>query len=745
MSRWIKAWAVQPIHVAVVLLAAYFALHRPSLLSLSLALGFTGIFFYRYGWRRVKKVMPLLLCFLAWFACGKWQSEQLAAHAPASVTEVCILPDTIKVNGASLSFRGLAKGRTYQVFYRLKSEEEQAFFKNLSEPLVLDVEAEVEVPQGQRNFNGFDYKAYLKTQGIARTLRITEIKSSRKMWSVHPLIWLSSLRRKALVHIHETFPAPMSHYMTGLLFGELDSDFAEMSDVYSSLGIIHLFALSGMQVGFFVDKFRYLLLRLGIKRETVDKLQVPFSFVYAGLTGFSVSVVRSLLQKLFAIQGLRGLDNLAVTVLACLVLPPYALLTVGGVLSFTYAFILTVLELEEVAGFKKTVMESLVLSLGILPLLLFYFSSFQPVSIVLTLIVSFVFDVLLLPGLSILFLLSPFVAVTQVNPLFSWLETCLVWVFELVPRAFVFGRPTVFVLLALLVFLGLVYDHVRSKRRMWAFLVCAAALFVLVKHPLDNEVTMVDVGQGDSIFLRDRRGKTILIDVGGRVDFAPKEDWQKSQTAANAQRTLIPYLKSRGVGRIDHLVLTHTDTDHVGDVEVVAREFNIGEILVSPGSLTDESFVKRLEALQVKVRVLKAGDSLPIMGSQLQVLYPWEKGDGGNNDSIVLYGRLLDKNFLFTGDLEEGELDLVARYPQLPVHVLKAGHHGSKGSSYPAFLDHIGAEIALVSAGQDNRYQHPHRETLERFVAEDMTVYRTDQDGAVRFRGARKWTIETVR
>lgn len=385
------------------------------------------------------------------------------------------------------------------------------------------------------------------------------------------------------------------------------------------------------------------------------------------------------------------------------------------------------------------------MSLGILPLLLFYFSSFQPVSIVLTLIVSFVFDVLLLPGLSILFLLSPFIAVTQVNPLFIWLETCLVWVFELIPRAVVFGRPTVLVLLALLVFLALAYDHVRSKRRMWAFLVCAAALFVLVKHPLDNEVTMVDIGQGDSIFLRDRRGKTILIDVGGRVDFAPKEDWQKGQTVANAERTLIPYLKSRGVARIDHLVLTHTDTDHVGDLEVVAREFNIGEILVSPGSLTDESFVKRLEALRVKVRVLRAGDSLPIMGSQLQVLYPWQTGDGGNNDSLVLYGRLLDKNFLFTGDLEDGELDLVARYPQLPVDVLKAGHHGSKGSSYPEFLAHIGADIALVSAGVNNRYQHPHTETLERFVAEDMAVYRTDQDGAVRFRGLWQWKIETVR
>lgn len=745
MSPWIRNWAVKPIHTVVVLLALYFAIHSPSLLSMSIASGFLSLFFYRYGWRRIKKILPILLVFLAWFFGGKWQSEQSESREPTRVTNIRILPDTIKVNGASLSFRGKTEGRTYQVFYRLKSQEEQAFFKKISDSLVMDIEAEVEEPQGKRNFNGFDYRAYLRTQGISQTLRITSIKGIRKVQTFDPWVGLSILRRKALVHIHQTFPRPMSHYMTGLLFGELDSDFAEMNAIYSSLGIIHIFALSGMQVGFFVEKFRYLLLRLGFKRETVDKLQVPFSFVYAGLTGFSVSVVRSLLQKFFANQGLRGLDNLAMTVLACLILQPYAFLTVGGVLSFAYAFILTVLNLEQVTGFKKTAVESLVLSLGILPLLIYYFSTFQPLSILLTMLLSVVFDVLLLPGLSVLFLLSPLLTLSQVNVVFIWLERCLVWFFGLVPQPPVFGRPAILILLGLLIFLALAYDYAFSRKKLVVFLVCALALLALVKHPLENEVTMVDIGQGDSIFLRDYRGKAILIDVGGRVDFAPKEDWQKGHTDANAERTLIPYLKSRGVGRIDQLVLTHTDADHVGDLEVVAKEFGIGEILVSPGSLTDPVFVERLSKIKVKVRILQAGDSLSIMGSRLQVLYPWQTGDGGNNDSLVLYGRLLDKTFLFTGDLEEGELDLIERYPQLPVDVLKAGHHGSKGSSYPEFLEHIGADIALVSAGQDNRYQHPHLETLERFAAEDMTVYRTDQDGAVRFRGFWKWEIETAK
>ncbi|WP_153055162.1 ComEC/Rec2 family competence protein, partial [Streptococcus suis] len=110
----------------------------------------------------------------------------------------------------------------------------------------LEVEAEVSLPAGQRNFKGFDYQTYLKTQGIYRTVKLTAIKKIVPVQSWNVFEWLSSWRRQALVYVKTNFPAPMSHYMTGLLFGNLDSEFDQMSDLYSSLGIIHLFALSGM-------------------------------------------------------------------------------------------------------------------------------------------------------------------------------------------------------------------------------------------------------------------------------------------------------------------------------------------------------------------------------------------------------------------------------------------------------------------------------------------------------------------
>lgn len=191
---------------------------------------------------------------------------------------------------------------------------------------------------------------------------------------------------------------------------------------------------------------------------------------------------------------------------------------------------------------------------------------------------------------------------------------------------------------------------------------------------------------------------------------------------------------------------THTDTDHMGDMEVVAKHFAIGEVLVSQGSLTNNSFVNRLKAMNVHVRSVLAGEELPIMNSSLQVLYPLSQGDGKNNDSLVLYGNLLGTRFLFTGDLEkEGEEVLLEHYPQLAVDVLKAGHHGSKGSSSMSFLETIKPKLTLISAGQNNRYHHPHQGTLERLAKVNSQFLRTDQHGAIRFIGWQTWRLETVR
>ena len=681
-----------------------------------------------------------------WFLFQNWQQSRASQNLADSVERVRILPDTIKVNGDSLSFRGKSNGRAFQVYYKLQSEEEKEAFQALTDLHEIGLEGKLSEPEGQRNFGGFNYQSYLKTQGIYQTLNIKKIQSIQKVGSWDIGENLSSLRRKAVVWIKTHFPDPMRNYMTGLLLGHLDTDFEEMNELYSSLGIIHLFALSGMQVGFFMDGFKKLLLRLGLTQEKLKWLTYPFSLIYAGLTGFSASVIRSLLQKLLAQHGYKGLDNFALTVLVLFIIMPNFFLTAGGVLSCAYAFILTMTG-KEGEGLKAVARESLVISLGILPILSFYFAEFQPWSILLTFVFSFLFDLVFLPLLSILFVLSFLYPVIQLNFIFEWLEGIIRLVSQVASRPLVFGQPNAWLLILLLISLALVYDLRKNIKRLAVLSLLVTGLFFLTKHPLENEITMLDVGQGESIFLRDVTGKTILIDVGGKAESDKKiEKWQEKATTSNAQRTLIPYLKNRGVAKIDQLILTNTDKEHVGDLLEVTKAFHVGEILVSKGSLKQKEFVAELQATQTKVRSITAGENLPIFGSQLEVQFPRKIGDGDHEDSLVLYGKLLDKNFLFTGNLEEkGEKELLRQYPDLEVDVLKAGQHGSKNSSSSAFLEQLKPEMTLISVGKNNRTKLPHQETLIRLEDINSKVYRTDQQGAIRFKGWKNWKIESVR
>ncbi len=745
---WLKKVPINLFSLALLIAALYFTIFVSNFYAIGI-FGFLMVCFLKHHWknRAALKLVGLVgAFFLVYFLFLYHRASMQDSHAPAEIRQVTLAADTLSVNGEQLSAVGKSNGQTYQVFYRLKSEKEQHFFKTTSQTLVLKGKINLSQATAQRNFQGFNYQSYLASQGIYRIAQIERLDQVVPQKSLSPLAFFHQLRRRALVHIQTHFPSPMRHYMTGLLFGYLDKEFDEQSQLYTSLGIIHLFALSGMQVGFFLGWFRYGLLRLGLPKDYLFIVLLPFSLCYALMTGWTASVLRALVQSLLAEFGIKKLDNMGITLLLLFLLLPHYLLTVGGVLSCSYAFLLCLFDFEDLSSLKKSIYTSLVLSLGILPFLTYYYGTFQPVSLILTAIFSIVFDSFLLPVLTVFFALSGLVIFSQINPLFEWMESFLTWIQSWIGQPLILGKPSLFQFGLMIAVLILLFDFWKKPQFRICLLMIFGLLMVWVKHPLTNEVTVVDVGQGDSIFLRSMKGDTILIDVGGKVTFGTKEKWQESSQTSNAEKTLIPYLQARGVSQIDYLVLTHTDTDHIGDLEEVAKCFKIKEICVSQGALTKPSFVKRLRTIKCPVHTLKAGDKLPMMGSNLQVLYPNKVGDGGNNDSIVLYGKLLGSSFLFTGDLEkEGEEELMASYPTLRASVLKAGHHGSKGSSSEAFLDQLHPSLALVSAGENNRYKHPNDETLERFKQRHIKVLRTDKDGAIRFKGWFKWSSETVR
>ena len=736
MSQWINRFPIPKIYLSFLLLWLYYAIFSANFLALFGFVFLLVCLFFQFPWKTVTKVLLVCSLFGSWFVFQKWQQEEASQHLVNTVDTVRILPDTIKVNGDSLSFRGKADGRIFQVYYKLQSEAEKKKFQDLSELHEMAVKGKLASPQGANNFAGFDYRNYLKTQGIYQTLTISEIVELKQIssWDIEEN--LSSLRRKAVVWIKRNFPDPMRNYMTGLLLGHLDTDFEEMNELYSSLGIIHLFALSGMQVGFFMDAFRKLLLRLGLTQEKFKWLAYPFSLVYAGLTGFSASVIRSLLQKLLAQHGIKSLDNFAMTVLVLFIIMPNFFLTAGGVLSCAYAFILTMTG-EEVAGIKGLVRESCIISLGILPILSFYFSEFQPWSILLTFFFSFLFDMVLLPLLSILFCLSFIYPITQFNFLFEWFENIIRYISQLSTRPLVFGQPSLWILILLLITLVLIYDYRKNLKKISMLVIVAISLFLVTKHPLENEITVLDMEQGRSIFLRDMTGKTILLDVGEKSEREKKEAWQERIPSSNAERSLIPYLKSRGVAKIDQLVLTTSDTKQLDHVLEISKAFEVEEILVSEETLSKREFMDKLKKSKVKVAAIKTGQQLFIFGSGLEVI---TSQNSDKKDSMVLYGKLLNQTFLVTGDIEDKFL--TKSYPKLQADIVITHQQASNKKTDVEILKTLQPKATIISVDKKKKFKEKNEESNQEL---GNSIYKTDQKGAIRFKGWSSWQIETVR
>ena len=234
----------------------------------------------------------------------------------------------------------------------------------------------------------------------------------------------------------------------------------------------------------------------------------------------------------------------------------------------------------------------------------------------------------------------------------------------------------------------------------------------------ETEIHYIDVGQGDSALIRSG-GHTMLIDCG-----------QNDQGTA-----LQLYLTKQGVERLDYLVLTHPDADHIGGADVIITKFEIDTVFMSDYEKDNKTYREVIDALDAKDlswSVPQPGEVYPLGEAQFTILAPNREYGDPNNASIALLFRNGENTFLFTGDAEEeAENDILANGLSVRADVYKAGHHGSDTASGEAFLESVDPEYAVISCGEGNSYGHPHAEVLDRLRAMGVKVFRTDEQGSI--------------
>jgi competence protein ComEC len=272
---------------------------------------------------------------------------------------------------------------------------------------------------------------------------------------------------------------------------------------------------------------------------------------------------------------------------------------------------------------------------------------------------------------------------------------------------------------------------VTARIALVALAIAVGSLGLAAAHRADGttRITVLDVGQGDSILVEGGRGGRMLIDGGPDPD----------RLLVELDRRLPPWDR-----RIDILVLTHPHEDHVAGLPVLLERYRIGRIyetgMRGPGPGYG-AFARDLAAPTAPPDgTLATGARIALDDVRFRVLWPDpgrvprqppDAGRGINDVSIVLLGEVAGRRFLLTGDVEDDVDPLLAQRGLPPIDILKVAHHGSATASTPAFLDAVRPRVAIVSAGAGNPYGHPARSTIDRLLATGARVLRTDTDGSV--------------
>lgn len=582
-----------------------------------------------------------------------------------------------------------------------------------------------------------------------------------------------SIKNKAKQIIATLLPKKEANLLTSILLGKKSTTLSEdVTEAFQKTGTMHLLVVSGLHLSILVNTL-FVLLRTVLPLPLTILIASFINFSYAIVCGAGTSIVRAaIMMEAFLLSKMLDREkdfgtSIGLAALILLIINPNNLFNIGFQLSFTATISLVVFApiLEERLKNFLPIFLSKLLAVSIapviftMPIILFNFNQLSLVSIITNLLLIFWVQYLVILGFGILII--GFIS-TFFGKILSFILLPLIKILNLIisffanlPYSCVYLKTPPFLLIVgYYFFLIYIIKQVKNKKAIFnrknTVFLCLSIIAIFVwnsaivstnftfKNQL--EFFFLDVGQGDSIFIKALSGKSILID-GGEYFFGKK--------------VVVPFLKKQGINYIDMLVLTHAHEDHLGGLVRVLEKMRVGMVLdtgIPHTSFNYKKFLKLIEEKNIKYKTVTAGDIFQIgevKGYIISPAAPFTEGTNSdlNNNSIVI--RLVYKNFsiLLTGDLEkEGEEKILENGYDCESYVLKVGHHGSNTSSSSEFLEKVNAKIGIISVGKDNDFGHPHQALLDRLKQKGIKLFRTDEDGAVVLRtDGDQVFIETLR
>ena len=670
---------------------------------------------------------------------------------------------------------------------------------------IVEITGTYEEPNTARNYKGFDYRQYLKSRNIYGTIDCEkyEIIATNKINVASNIV--NYVQNNIKENMFNILDEEQSALCVGILIGDREkiSDITE--DNFKKSNLTHMLAVSGSHITYIIVALTTILSKTNRKFSLI--ITIFFLLFFTVLTGFTASVLRASIMGIITLlasilhRKSDTINNLGISSIIILIYNPYLLVDAGFLLSYagTIGIILfskkisngiriivnkinpNLLNIEQNNNskifFVKSIIEKIILyvisslsltlsaNIVIIPIMAYMFSTISFTFWISNILAGPVMEVVTIFGFIVYFISIIFPILAQfLGIALNLLLTVLLKIAEIsskIPGASIYIKtPSIYMCVIYYLIIYILFNMqaikqiirkkaifrlyaIKAKKQRKNILVIAILFTILVNSIIyvtdkNIKIYFVDVGQGDCTLIQTSGRKNVLIDGGGS-EFG-SFDVGKS--------TLLPYLLDRGITKIDYMMISHFDSDHIGGLFYIMENLRVDNIIISKQGESSENLKKFIEILQSNIRgsknktniiLVKKGDNIKIDNSSyFEILFPEEELINDNilnNNSIV--AKFVSNNFkmLFTGDIEEiAENRLCELYKstnKLQADIIKVAHHGSKTSSTLNFLELVKPKIALIGVGENNNFGHPNDAVLKRIKDLGAHIYRTDQMGEI--------------
>lgn len=572
------------------------------------------------------------------------------------------------------------------------------------------LDGEISLYKDRTTLYGFDAKTYFLGHGIYGTIKC------ENMLAVGHKFHINQLRD----HLMQGVKEYSSSYLNAFLFGEQIRD-EHIKSIYEDFNIIYLFTISGMHIYVLVLLIKKVMFYLNF-RENYQHFVIIFLLIFLCiLNQFHYAVLRVIIVYMLKIfnkkykSSLQHLDFICMTFYIMLLFNIHLMYRQGFLL--TLIILLTIELLHPLYQSFGIYIKQLIITTLISIVLIPFFSEIHLLQIlclpiIIMLVIYVIYPLAILSAISSNF----YILFQKIIEIFEKLITILSY------HQMSFYMPKLNVYFTL-IYYGLLIWICFGKHKIYVFKrffyssILMASLLVYQLKTYNERIVFLDVGQGDTTIIQADECQMVIDSFQGTLAF----------------------LKNHGIYRLDYLILTHSDEDHIREAKDIIKAIDVDHILISEYDNDYPDFTQK------PIRV-KAHDKLMCGNLSLNVLGPLKPYEVNNNNSIVMKFEFDYKNFLFTGDIEkEAESDLVHTYKEkLKSDVIKVPHHGSLTSSSIDFLNYVNPSFAVISLKTPNSYGFPSEDVLLRYINKHVTIYRTDQHGTIVYDGKKrkeKWSV----